>query len=296
MRSRKPSLTKVIVKLNDGVSGYGNAGIDVTNLPAPGESDEVEAIVERLHHMRFELSSTTYEWYRDRLEQQGGVVEEMIVGDEVRSPSAQLRVTPLGEVEQLSTHDQILGGPSGQVYLGARFPADPEYAPQIMEEARKIGERFAREGIVGRFAMDFIVVRSEGGEWQPYAIEVNLRKGGTTHPFLTLQYLTDGIYHPESGKFITHIGQEKYYVASDHVESAAYKVFTSMDLFDIVSRHRLHFDQTCQRGIVMHMLSGVGSEGRLGVTAIGDTPADAEQIYQEFVDVLDRQASTWNKS
>ena len=28
----------------------------------------------------------------------------------------------------------------------------------------------------------------------PYAIELNLRKGGTTHPFLTLQFLTDGTY------------------------------------------------------------------------------------------------------
>jgi hypothetical protein len=295
MRSRKPSISKVIVKLNDGVSGFGNAGIDLSNLPVPGDPGEYEAVIDRLHTMTFELPSIDYEWYRNRLEQQGGIVEERIAGDEVRSPSAQLRVTPLGEVEQLSTHDQILGGPSGQIYLGARFPADPDYAPQIMQEARKIGERFAREGIVGRFAVDFIVVRSKGGEWEPYAIEVNLRKGGTTHPFLTLQYLTDGIYHPESGKFFTHIGQEKYYVASDHIESEAYKVFTSMDLFDIVSRHRLHYDQTCQTGIVMHMLSGVGSEGRLGVTAIGDTPEDAEGLYQEFVEVLDREASTWNQ-
>ena len=45
-------------------------------------------------------------------------------GDEFRSPSAQLRISPLGEVERLSTHDQLLGGPTGQSYLGCRFPAD----------------------------------------------------------------------------------------------------------------------------------------------------------------------------
>ena len=58
-------------------------------------------------------------------QERGGIVEERVVGDELRSPSVQMRVTPLGEVEVLSTHDQVLGGPSGQSYLGCRFPADP---------------------------------------------------------------------------------------------------------------------------------------------------------------------------
>ncbi len=116
-------------------------------------------------------------------------------------------------------HDQMLGGPSGQSYLGAIFPADPAYSRLITREAAKIGQRFVREGIIGRFAVDFLTVQNSAGEWQPYAIEVNLRKGGTTHPFLTLQYLTDGTYDPESGVFTTELGERRYYVASDHVES-----------------------------------------------------------------------------
>src|SRR5581483_12034651 len=136
----------------------------------------------------------------------GGVVEELISGNEMTSPSAQMRATPLGEDELLSTHDQILGGPSGQSYLGCRFPANVEYGPLIMREAEKIGKRFAREGIVGRFAVDFVVVRKEDRTWEPYAIEVNLRKGGTTHPFLTLQYLTDGKYYADEGVFRTALG------------------------------------------------------------------------------------------
>ena len=53
--------------------------------------------------------------------------------------------------------------------------------------------------MLGRFAVDFVVVRDGAGAWTPYAIELNLRKGGTTHPFLTLQFLTDGRYDPEHG-------------------------------------------------------------------------------------------------
>jgi hypothetical protein len=239
--------------------------------------------------MRFELETVKYDWYIAKLSEQGGIVEEMVGGEEIRSPSAQLRVTPLGEVEQLSTHDQMLGGPSGQSYLGARFPADPGYGPQIMQEAAKIGRRFAREGIVGRFAVDFVVVRSPGGTWQTYAIEVNLRKGGTTPPFLTLQYLTDGQYQPEKGIFTTARGHQKCYVASDHVESPHYCAFTPDDLFDIVSHHRLHFDHTSQTGVVLHMISGIGAAGRLGVTAIADTPAEADSLYHKFMKVLDEE-------
>ena len=39
----------------------------------------------------------------------------------------------------------------------------------------------------------------EQNEWKAYAIEINLRKGGTTHPFLTLQFLTDGAYDADKG-------------------------------------------------------------------------------------------------
>ena len=38
MRMSKPSIRQVMVKLNEGVSGDGNAVIDLTGLPAPGDS------------------------------------------------------------------------------------------------------------------------------------------------------------------------------------------------------------------------------------------------------------------
>ena len=77
--------------------------------------------------MRFEATGVKYEEYLTKLEERGGIVEEFVTGEAICSPSAQLRVTPLGEIEQLSTHDQMLGGPTGQSYLGASFPANPAY-------------------------------------------------------------------------------------------------------------------------------------------------------------------------
>ena len=290
MRAEKPALEKLIVKLNEGVSGMGNATVDLRPLPPPGDPSEPVAMAEALRAMQFELPGVTYQSYLPMVHTGGAIVEELISGRCFRSPSAQLRVTPLGEVETLSTHDQILGGPTGQSYLGARFPADAAYAWPIMREALKIGRRLAREGVIGRFAVDFVVVQADDGGWQPYAIEINLRKGGTTAPFLTLQYLTDGQYDPRAGTFKTFRGDQKCYVASDHVESPSYRVFTPDSLFDIVSRHRLHYDHTSQTGVVLHMLCDVGGSGQFGVTAMADSHAEADALYERFLSVIDQEA------
>ena len=283
IRRKRPAVSQVIVKLNEAISGEGNAVVDLRGLPAPGEGDEPSAVGERFRRLRCEMPGMSYASYCDKLASGGGIAEERITGEEIRSPSVQMRVTPLGELEVLSTHDQLLGGPGGQSYLGCRFPADHEYAAPIMREAKKIGQRLLREGVLGRFAVDFVVARRGDGSWEPYAIEINLRKGGTTHPFLTLQFLTDGVYDPEQGLFIAANGQAKYFVASDHLESPTYRALAPDDLFDIAVRHRLHFDQTRQIGVVFHMLATLAENGRFGAVAIGNSPAEADALYLRAV-------------
>ena len=100
------------------------------------------------------------------------------------------------------------------------------------------------------------------GTWTPYAIELNLRKGGTTHPFLTLQFLTDGRYDPATALFTAPSGREKHLVATDHLESELLRGLTVDDLFDIAVRNRLHFDQARQTGVVFHMMSALTELGR----------------------------------
>lgn len=286
MRRERLSMASAIVKLNEGVSGSGNAVVTLTGLPSPGSPDERAEVMTRLQHMDLESESTPFEVYVAKFAEGGGIVEERITGQELQSPSVQLRVLPSGEVELLSTHDQLLGGPSGQRYLGCVFPAAPAYARLITKHAEQIGQRLAREGALGRFAVDFVVVRDAGGSWTPYAIELNLRKGGTTHPFLTLQFLTDGRYDPATALFTTPRGHEKHLVATDHLESPLLRGLVPADLFDIVARHGLHFDQSRQQGIVFHMISCLTEHGRVGMTAVGDTPAEADRRYREAERIL----------
>jgi len=194
----------------------------------------------------------------------------------------------------LSTHDQVLGGPSGQSYLGCRFPADAAYARLITKDAERIGVLLAQEGVLGRFAVDFVTVRNGAG-WEAHAIEVNLRKGGTTHPFLTLQFLTDGRYDSEAGRFVTPGGEERHLVATDHLEHPSLRALRLEDVFDLLARSGLSFDQARQTGIVFHMLSALTTFGRVGMTAIGRTPAAAQELYDAAEQALldeARQAAT----
>jgi hypothetical protein len=290
IRAARPAVRKAIVKLNEGVSGRGNAVVELADLPAPGAAEEPDELRRRVEAMSFEHPSVTLPAYLADLAAQGGIVEERVMGAEVRSPSVQLRVTPLGEVEILSTHDQLLGGPSGQSYLGCRFPADFGYARAITREAAVVGAALAREGVLGRFALDFVVVRDGDGSWTPYAIELNLRKGGTTHPFLTLQFLTDGSYDEATALFRAPSGREKHLVATDHLESELLRGLSLDDLFDIAVRQRLHFDQARQTGVVFHMMSALTELGRVGFTAVGDTAEQADATFRRAERVLLEEA------
>ena len=286
MRRKRPTLAQVIVKLNEGVSGSGNALVVLGDLPAAGAPDEAAVLEARIRAMQLEDEKLALDAYLAAFEEHGGIVEERITGNAFTSPSVQMRALPDGTVELLSTHDQLLGGASGQRYLGCVFPADPGYAALIAEPAMVIGRRLAELGTLGRFAVDFVVVQDDNGQWAEYAIELNLRKGGTTHPFLTLQFLTDGRYDGERGVFLTPSGSEKHLVATDHFEDDRLKALTVADLFQVVVNHGLHFDQARRTGIVFHMLSCLTECGRVGLTAVGDTPEQAQRIYEEAQDVL----------
>lgn len=294
MRAERPALAEVVVKLNEGVAGRGNGLLDVSGLPEPRKDSpaELDAIGARLDQLQLEADDVRLDDYFDRLAVDGGIVEERITGAELRSPSVQLRVTPLGAVEVLSTHDQLLGGHSGQTYLGCVFPADPAYAPAITAEAMKVGRRLAAVGVIGRFALDFLVARDEAtGGWDPFAIEINLRKGGTTHPFLTLQFLTDGRYDPETATFTTPSGQTRCFVATDHAADDRFRGLVPDDLFDLAVLHRLHYDHARQRGVVFHMMSALSEEGQVGFTAVDETPEAARILYDRTLSLLAETAA-----
>ena len=75
-------------------------------------------------------------------------------------------------------------------------------------------------------------------------------------------------------------------MATDHLESEQLHGLSVDDLFDVAVRHRLHFDPARQVGVVFHMMSALAELGRTGMTAVGESPQQAEEIFRRAERVL----------
>jgi hypothetical protein len=301
---RHSELKRIVVKLNEGFSGEGNAILDLRPIAdvAPGrasQGDRMAALQERMEYLSFQANKETWTNFSSRIPELGAIVESFIEGEEKRSPSVQGYITPDGEVHILSTHDQILGGPDGQIYLGCRFPADAAYRLQLQDFGLRVGRALANKGAIERYGVDFVAVRQPGHRgvsWDLQAIEINLRKGGTTHPFMSLKYLTNGRYDLSTGLFYSQQGQEKYYIATDNLQKDRYKGLMSDDLMDIIAHHQLHFDSSTRTGNVFHLMGALSEFGKLGLTSIGNSPQEADDAYNRVVNVLDEETSCQGNS
>jgi hypothetical protein len=287
--AERPNSRKAVVKLNEGFSGEGNAMFSYEGLSrGPGLVQRIRD--ELKDRLRYEAPHENYESFMSKYEEMGGIVEEFIDGVNKQSPSAQCRVNAIGEPQVISTHDQVLGGPSGQVFLGCTFPAVDDYRMDIQESAGSVADELARRGVIGRFAIDYVSVRTPTG-WRHVAIEINLRKGGTTHPFLTLKFLTSGHYEHSDGLFYSPSGKPKYYFATDTLQHDRYRGLTPEDLVDIAVYHGLHFHGPTERGVVFHLIGALSEFGKLGIVAIGDNPTQASFLYRQTLQVLDQETS-----
>ena len=277
-----PGLERCVVKLNEGFSGEGNALLEL----APLQLQEHSAPQRRqlLRQTLEQLPMPAPAW-RELMARQGALVEAWLQGGEaLRSPSVQGIIHPgadgrPGAVEVLSTHEQVLGGPSGQTYLGCSFPASEDYRQELMAHGLAIGRALAAEGALERYAVDFIA-RRFGGRWELQAIEINLRQGGTTHPYMALHAITSGRLDPADGLYRSPTGAALHYRATDNFCAAQLRGLLPIDLIDIVAEAGLHYDPAQLRGSVFHLLGCLSEYGKLGMTCIGRSAAEAEAVYR----------------
>jgi hypothetical protein len=297
--TRNPDLKRVVIKLNEGFSGEGNAlchlgeFLDVVEgkFWDMSATERPEAIVRHLPDICSPTSGESWQRYSERIPKLGAIVEAFVEGKIKTSPSVQGKINPDGTIEIISTHDQILGGADGQIYLGCTFPAAPDYRMQLQELGQKVGIALAQKGALERFAVDFVAVGNDRGEWELHAIEINLRKGGTTHPLMMLKLLTRGIYHSEDGLFYSDKNLPKYYIATDNLTNPNYCQLLPRDLIEIVADRRLHYDPCTQTGTVFHLIGCLSQYGKLGLTCIADTPDLAVELYQHVKAVLDAETA-----
>ena len=271
-----PGLRRCVVKLNEGFSGEGNARFELEPLQLEGLSGAERRAVIRSALEQLPMPPASW---RELVGQQGALVEAWLEGGEaLSSPSVQGTIHPGGGVDVLSTHEQILGGPGGQTYLGCCFPADDAYRVALMRHGQAVGEALAQEGCLERYAVDFIA-RRINGVWDVQAIEVNLRQGGTTHPYMALRAITTGQLDPTTGLFLAPTGQPLHYRATDNLVDPQLRGLLPADLVDIVAEASLHYDPARLRGSVFHLLGCLSEFGKLGMTCVATSPAEADQVY-----------------
>lgn len=286
LKQDNPTLKKAVVKINDGFSGEGNALFRYEHLDAslPNLAEEILKFLPA--QLSIVAAKVSYTDFLNKFCSLQGIVEEFIDGEIKESPSVQCRINPLGMTDVISTHDQLLGGESGQVFIGATFPANLEYTREIGYAGKLIAEELRKEGVMGRFAIDFLSVKHADG-WKHYAIEINLRKGGTTHPFLMLQFLTEGEFNWEKGEYLMPNGQSRCYFASDNVVNEKYKGLSPHDLIDIAICNNLQYDGARQEGVMFHMMGALSQYGKLGMVCIAKTKEDAEAYFNKTLLILD---------
>lgn len=270
-----------VVKLNHGFSGQGNAIVEL-NGPGGGRRG-ADGI--RQAPTAFGSGEESWASYAGKIAEYGAVVEWLLRGEAMVSPSVQLSVATDGTWQVLSTHDQILGGEGGQVYLGCRFPAQDAYRLLIQEYAGRVAAKLAERGVIGAFGLDFFVLL--GGEPRAYMCEINLRLTGTTHPFWMARLATGGTYDPATGQLIAG-GRTKCYTATDNLKAPRLVSATPTQVIEALTRRGLAFDPATNTGATLHLLGALREHGKMGATCIAETPQDADRLYEEVAAVLTR--------
>ena len=270
--AERPTARAVVVKLNNGFSGQGNVILERDAVRSPLETSPAT----------FCASEESWETFGPKIAVDGGVVEELAREPGTVSPSVQVRILPGGRSEIVSTHDQILGGPDSQVYLGCRFPARDEYRTEICAAARAVAEVLARRGVLGSFGIDFVVVPGQG----IYLSEINLRLGGTTHPFLMTRFITGGTYDQSSGQLLVE-GEPRVYKSSDNVKSPAYLGLQPEQLIKAVADAGLEFDPESKTGTTLHLLGALSPYGKYGLVCIARTADEADAQYERVLQCVE---------
>jgi hypothetical protein len=275
IRARSPHADAVVIKLNNGFSGQGNAIVELSGPTTPLTRSGTT----------FCAAGENWSDYAAKIGAEGAIVEELVRHEPMVSPSVQLRIAPSGEVEVVSTHDQVLGGPEGHVYLGCRFPADPEYRLAIQERAARVGAVLASKGVLGSFGIDFLVAHGAGGN-HVYLSEINLRMGGTTHPFWMARLATGGTYDRSTGELVAPDGAPRRYVATDNIKLDSLVGCQPAEVIAAVDRSGLAFDARTGTGVLLHLLGALPAHGKMGATCVAHDLAGADALYRDLTTLL----------
>ena len=262
-----------VVKLDYQYGSAGQALIPLTKLPRSASA--LEKFIRR--RLKPQTGMLTVAQFLQRIETEGGVAEEWLVGPGSKAPSVQLSIQADGEVICIATQQQQSDG--------IDFPARPSLRSAVNRQAVHIGEVLSQQHVVGPVTVDFITMQA-GKRSASFAVAL--------HPRLTLaswaqalaQAVTHATLQPDGtlkrGKRVVH------YVTKDAVvlPSAAFGQLKAV--WEFVDEIGLKFDHRSHTGILVHRAEDFENSNRVGVMAIAKTHQAAEQLLVILQRALER--------
>lgn len=285
---RNPKQKELVVKLNEGVSGEGNAILrldEIGDFCTDNSNIQRERIHQQLEHMRFIASNECWSSFCTKIQNTGCIVEVWL--ESVKSsPSVQGYIDENGKVSIISTHEQILE--KSNVFYGCSFPANSAYRNVIQRYSLAVGESLAKYGARERFAIDFVVTphAGDGEQLDVFAIEINLRSSGTTHPYETVRRLIDGHYNFDDGLLYCKNGNAKYYWATDKLHFTSLIGTEVTSLVNLFNSSGLGWNSQTFTGCVFYCLAPLQLHGRVGLIAVANSDQEAKELYEAALALL----------
>jgi len=298
---RHSDAKKIMIKLNESFSGEGNAVLRLTSalkqkvLMQEDSQLAIEAMQEALQtSLEYVAQCESWPHYYSQIQKLGSICEVFVEGDAdaKTSPSCQGFLSRSGTVQVLATHEQWL---NGQIYVGCHFPANEEYAGDLIALSGTIGHVLGKHGVIGYFAVDFVSVKQADGSYEHWAIEINVRMGGTTLPIMTLDLLCEnGHLDTKTSRFVATDGEPRYYTASDTIRRKSYRGLIVEDVIDVVKKHseEIEFGKrpgAPETGVIFHLVPLLSELGKCGCVCIGRSREEAKGLYDRVIEILDSE-------
>jgi len=286
LKTERPKIKTIIIKLNEGVDGLGNA---IWRLPE--SMDPVVLTKSLICNDLWPFNGETPREFLCNLTKGGAIMEEFIEehGD-IKCPSVEGYVDVSGNVCVVSTHEHIC---VDELYQACFFPANAGYRLKLQETCTIIGNFLKDRGVRNeRYGVDFLAWQRHDKTWDLRALEVNLRYPKTTHSMMTLQLVTFDGHMNQNGMFLLPNGEPRCYFALDSFHNELLKKLTPDDLLDMIKLYPtwLKFDKTTMKGTIFYMVDALATYGSVGIMCIHETPEQASRHFHEVKFILLKEA------
>ena len=159
-------------------------------------------------------------------------------------------------------------------------------APMVASANPGCALHLAAAGVVGPFAIDFSVVSPPQTPPDIRLSEINLRLGGTTHPFAMARIVTRA--HADAATGLHTDDGDRVYVATDNLKESSLVGVSPAQIIAGVDDAGLAFDPRTRTGVTLHLLGAVERYGKRGAVCIARSHDQADALLARLTALLRR--------